>query len=47
MPKIYTLFDTVHTVERLTLRSLATLAEARTAAVPAPFRLWFDLVHVP
>jgi hypothetical protein len=40
---MYTLFDTVHTVAT-DLAVAGYTADARTAAVPAPFRLWFDLV---
>jgi len=44
MPKMYTLFDTVHTVERLTLRSLAALQKLEPPQSPPRSRLWFDLV---
>jgi hypothetical protein len=46
MPKMYTWSDTVHTVERLTLRSLATQQKLEPPQ-SAPLRLRFDLVHVP
>jgi len=47
MPKMYTLFDTVHTVERLTLRSLAALQKLEPPQSPPRSACGLILFHVP
>ena len=47
MPKMYRLFDTVHTVERLTLRSLAAQQKLEPPQSPPRSACGLILSHVP